>query len=455
MKGAEIMRRWILPAVLTTALIFTGIWGYNQYRLNEQYRIHMDNLYQKSFYELVGNVGSVETRLAKLMVSGDRSQHMMLLSEISRQAHAAQMDLGQLPISHAALDKTSKFLNQLSDYAYYLSKQVSDGKTISIEEIENLQKLHENAARLNSDLTRLSTEVLKEQPGWGKLMRKAGSDFYEISDDLYTKQFVNLQKTGIDYPSLIYDGPFSEALNQKAGREFKGAPVTEQQAAEIALDFFGNDRTARIERSADSTNGILDTWGFQIWTREEPDNPFYISVSRKGGKVVNLIGQHQVEKETLSVKEAMRKAEEFLAAKGFKGMIPTYQQSFQGMSTINFAYAHDDIIFYPDLIKVKIALDDGRVYGFESRNYLQAHKERKLEEPALTMEEAQKLVNPSLKITSSRLAVIPTDGGQERLCYEFKGNLGEKRFIVYIDANSGEEADILQIIETENGSLTI
>jgi spore germination protein len=212
MKGAEIMRRWILPAVLTTALIFTGIWGYNQYRLNEQYRIHMDNLYQKSFYELVGNVGSVETRLAKLMVSGDRSQHMMLLSEISRQAHAAQMDLGQLPISHAALDKTSKFLNQLSDYAYYLSKQVSDGKTISIEEIENLQKLHENAARLNSDLTRLSTEVLKEQPGWGKLMRKAGSDFYEISDDLY-------------------DGPFSEALNQKAGREFKGAPVTEQQAA--------------------------------------------------------------------------------------------------------------------------------------------------------------------------------------------------------------------------------
>lgn len=100
-------------------------------------------------------------------------------------------------------------------------------------------------------------------------------------------------------------------------------------------------------------------------------------------------------------------------------------------------------------------MDNGRIYGLEARNYLLSHRERKIKEPSLTMEEAEKLVNPNLEILSSRMAVIPTEGKRERLCYEFKGTLGEKRFIVYIDANTGEEADILQIIDTGNGSLTI
>lgn len=181
------MRKWILPAILAIALAFTGAWGYQQYKLNQKYSRHMDNMYQKSFYELVGNVGNVENGLSKLMVSGDRSQHMMLLSDISRQAEAAQLDLGQLPVSHIALDKTSKFLNQLSDYTYYLNKKISGGKTINLKEMENLQHLHENAVKLNEELTKLTTETLKNQMNWGELMRSAKASFYEASDDIYTK----------------------------------------------------------------------------------------------------------------------------------------------------------------------------------------------------------------------------------------------------------------------------
>ncbi|MDD4680209.1 MAG: germination protein YpeB [Clostridia bacterium] len=449
------MKNWILPAILAVALVFTGAWGYNQYKLNQQYNTHMENFYQKSFYELVGNVSSVESGLAKLMVSGDRSQHMILLSEISRQANGAQMDLGQLPISHIALDKTSKFLNQLADYSYFLNKKVSQGKTISVEEMGNLSKLHENAVKTNAELSQLSEELLTGSGNRGSFVSNARREIYETSDDLYTNQFINIQKIGIDYPSLIYDGPFSEALNQNRGTELKGPAVTEQQARDIAIKFLGSSRVARTEKSAEANNGILDTWGFQIWTKADADNPVFISVSKKGGKVVNVIGQHNVAKENLSIEQAMEKAREFLTKNGYENMVPSYQQNYEGLSTINFAYNQDDIIVYPDLIKVKIALDDGNIYGLDARNYLLAHKERKLEEPELTMEEAQQLVSPSLRITSSRMAVIPTDGKEERLCYEFKGEMNQKRFIVYIDAKTGQEADILQIIDTENGSLTI
>jgi spore germination protein len=449
------MTKWVLPVVLAVALVFTGIWGYNQYRLNQQYSIHMDNIYQKSFYELVGNVGNVETRLAKLMVSGDRGQHMMLLSEVSRQADAAQADLGQLPVSHIALDKTSKYLNQLSDYCYYLSKKVSGGKTLSTDEMNNLRKLHSSAVRLNEDLNKMQQDILQNRSGWGELASSNKTDFYEASDDIYTRQFVNIQKTGIDYPTLIYDGPFSEALDQKGGSPLKGASVTQEQALNIAEKFIGNDRVARVEKAANSTNGILDTWGVNVWMKEDPDNPFYLSISKKGGKVVNMIGQHTAGNAKLSIDEAMERAREFLKQNGYPDMVPTYQQQFDGLSTINFAYAQGNVIVYPDLIKVKIGLDNGKIYGFEARNYLLAHKERNLGEPKLSMEEAKQLVSPNLKITSSRMAVIPTESKQERLCYEFKGDYGGSRFIVYIDANTGEEADILQVIDTKNGSLTM
>jgi hypothetical protein len=78
-----------------------------------------------------------------------------------------------------------------------------------------------------------------------------------------------------------------------------------------------------------------------------------------------------------------------------------------------------------------------------------------LEAPKLSKLEARALVSPSLVIESEGMAVIPTPSKQERFCYEFKGSYGEHHFIVYINANTGEEADILQILHTENGTLAM
>jgi germination protein YpeB len=107
------------------------------------------------------------------------------------------------------------------------------------------------------------------------------------------------------------------------------------------------------------------------------------------------------------------------------------------------------------LIKVKIALDTGKILGCEATGYLNMHEERKLEEPKITIEQAKEKLNPNLNILSEKLAIIPTKWKTEVKCYEFKGTVGEKEFIVYINANTGAEEDILVILETEGGILTI
>ena len=65
------------------------------------------------------------------------------------------------------------------------------------------------------------------------------------------------------------------------------------------------------------------------------------------------------------------------------------------------------------------------------------------------------LSDKNLDIKSERLAVIPTEWESEILCYEFKGTINDTDYLVYINAETGEEEDILLIVDTPNGILTM
>ena len=53
------------------------------------------------------------------------------------------------------------------------------------------------------------------------------------------------------------------------------------------------------------------------------------------------------------------------------------------------------------------------------------------------------------------MAIIPTEWQTEILCYEFKGKVNDKEFLLYINAENGREEDILIITDTGNGVLTM
>ncbi len=110
---------------------------------------------------------------------------------------------------------------------------------------------------------------------------------------------------------------------------------------------------------------------------------------------------------------------------------------------------------YPDLIKVKVALDNGEVLGIETTGYLNNHTIRDVSKVNITREEAKKSLNKDLDIQSEGLAVIPTEWQTEILCYEFKGKVEDREFLVYINADNGREEDILIITNTPNGTLTM
>ena len=105
---------------------------------------------------------------------------------------------------------------------------------------------------------------------------------------------------------------------------------------------------------------------------------------------------------------------------------------------------------YPEIIRVRVCEEKGRVVGMDARGYLLNEKERMLEH-ALTKQEAAEKLSAGLEVHGANLALIPVEG-REAIAYEFSCGYGEDEYIVYIDANSGEELRIYRVRESARGS---
>jgi len=155
-------------------------------------------------------------------------------------------------------------------------------------------------------------------------------------------------------------------------------------------------------------------------------------------------------------KRALAKAESFLKEKHYTNMRSSYGYISNGVAEFNFSYVSDGVVCYSDLIKVSVALDDGRVCGFEAQGYLSSHCVRELPQPAVSAEEAAAAVSPELSVEEVRLALIPSAGRYEKLCHEFLCSAeDEQKYIIYVNAESGEQEKILILLEDESGTLTL
>jgi germination protein YpeB len=137
-------------------------------------------------------------------------------------------------------------------------------------------------------------------------------------------------------------------------------------------------------------------------------------------------------------------------------MKETYYMLQENILTINYAYEQSGVVVYPDLIKVKVAMDDGEILGLEAKGYLNSHTERADLEAKISEEEATESLNNKLEIQNTKMAIIPVKNTEEEVfCYEFQVTMENRKFLVYVNAVTGEEEEILLLVENDNGTLTI
>ncbi len=412
-----------------------------------------ENSYNMAFYELVDYVQNVETYLAKSLISSTPEHGAETLTNVWREANLAQAYLAQLPIESQELENTEKFLNQVSDYSYSLSRKNIYNESLTDEDLKNLKNLHSYSVELENTLNQLSEDINSGKIKWNELTNKGQPVFAQQVSTSSLDGFSNLEENFHEYSGLIYDGAFSEHLIGSDKKGLTGEDINEENAKQKVIQFIGNDNIKEIESLGYSENAVIPEYNFSVKTSTE-DN-VNISVSKKGGHIVYMNSNRDVNTEVISQDEANEKGKQFLNDHGFPNMKETYYLKQNGIVTINYAFIQDDVVVYSDLIKVKVALDNGEVLGIETTGFLNNHILRDVSNVKINKDEAKKFLNKNLDIMSEGLAIIPTEFKTEILCYEFKGKVDDREFLVYVNAENGREEDILIITNTPNGTLTM
>lgn len=443
-------------SVVIVVIAVVAIWGIYQYKHASNLRQELDNQYNRAFFDMVGYVNNVDTLLTKSMIASSTTKTASTLQEAWRQANLAQTNLGQLPVSQPVLAKTSKFLTQVGDLAYTLDNQNMSGKALSDEQYKTIEKLQGMSSGLKTSLNDLQSRITSGRIKWGELANKGTALFSKTSSKVSSNQFENLDKTFQDYPRLIYDGPFSEHLSGMEAKGLTGDMINAGKAKDLVRQYFGADKVQDITDAGKNDNDVIKTFSFSVSFKGKPkEQTASISITQKGGMIYWMLYNRAVDGKKISMDKAKEIGRKYLEDHGFKNMKDTYYLSEDGAATINYAYTANNVVCYPDLIKIKIALDNGEIIGMEAKGYLSSHTDRKLGTPKITLAEARNKLNKRLTVMSSGLAVIPTKYKTEKFCYEFKGKLNNKDCIIYINAETGAEEDILMIINTPNGTLTM
>ena len=290
---------------------------------------------------------------------------------------------------------------------------------------------------------------------WEELTKDTKTAFAQQVDNLSATTFSNIDENFGEYAGLIYDGAFSEHMESAEKKGLTGEEIDEKRAKQIAKEFIGEDRIQEFNSNGLIENGNIQVYDFNAKIDDNGNNNnLTISIAKKGGHIVNMNYNREVKTEVISQDEANEKGKEFLNLRGISNMKATYYLKEGGIVTINYAYEQNGVTIYPDLIKVKVALDNGEILGVETSGYLNNHTERTFTKAKISMKEAKSKLNKSLEITSEGMAIIPTEWKTEILCYEFKGKIDDTDFLVYTNVETGREENILVIIDTPNGILT-
>ena len=445
-------RIFIIIAIVVVAAVIAGLISVIVKDKNEA-KIASQNTYNMAFYEVVDYVQNVETYLAKSLISSTPEHGAETLTNVWREANLAQAYLSQLPIESQELENTEKFLNQVSDYSYSLSRKNIYNESLTDEDLKNLKDLHTYSVELENTLNQLSEDINSGRIKWGEISNKVKTAFAQQVSTSSMDGFSNLEENFHQYSGLIYDGAFSDHITNGEKKGLTGDDIDEETAKQKAIDFIGKDNVKDVENLGYSENATIPEYNFSVKTNSE--DSINISISKKGGHIVYMNSNRSVNAETISQEEANAKGKEFLNNHGIKDMKETYYLKQDGIVTINYAYVQNDVVVYSDLIKVKVALDNGEVLGIETKGYLNNHTQRDTSKVKITKEQAKKTLNKNLQILSEGLAIIPTEFQTEILCYEFKGKVDDREFLVYINAENGREEDILIITNTPNGTLTM
>lgn len=419
--------------------------------LLKQFKIEKQSVqdeYNRSMYDFVANINNVENEIVKLKITGNDTYTLTTLASIFAKSNSAKSNLDILPFSEGSVSNVSKFLTQVSDFSYSLMRNIING-----DDISNYKEQIDTIYSKIYDLSNVTEEIYKELNNksikWDELEKVGDEKIKNTQAEEELSSVNKIGKTFTEYEGLIYDGAFSEHVLTREPSFLSQNVVSSDEAQNILKDELNLESiTFKQEQDGKIPLYVYEAKIHGIETLKT------LYVTKNDARLYQMISDRKVEKENIDIEKAKEYAINYINSVGIYDVEPTYYLKGENMVTISFAAVQDDVIIYSDLIKVKVALDNGEIMSFEANGYIYNHKVREIS-PKNSVEQAKEKLYKDLNIVSQRLCIIPTDSKDEVLAYEFRGNVDDKEFLVYINADTLQEEKIYILLNTPGGTMAI
>ncbi len=398
----------------------------------------LNTSYRRAVEDLSACADNITNTLSKEIYCGTPQMLQKLSIRLWNESNNAKIALSQLPIEEVQLENTYKFLSQVGNYALSISKKSENGQSLTDEEYKNLQSLYDYSKKFSQSMWEMeNAQNLGEN-----------TDFPNFEDLEISDGFKEMEEGFQDYPSLIYDGPFSDHILEKE-------PVMTKNQDEVTENY-AKKRASQVSKINENQLETTDGEAGKMPSYVFKSDGVTVAITKNGGFISYMLKNRSVETTSISTDKAQNNAVDYLLNLGIDNMKVTYYECYKNVMTINFASKQGDVLCYTDLIKVSVALDNGEILGFDGRGYIVNHYLRDFPEITVSEKNAKSKLSPLLTVKKSQLALIPTDSKGEVLCHEFLCTSTDgNEILVYIGVESGVEEDILILFKSENGVLTI
>lgn len=426
-----------LLIILTCVLIAY----YQIYSSSKQNANILEGVYTSSYYSMVDNVNNLAVDLSKYSTLNTNQAKINTIQDMMGECNYILAGLSILPIDEENVVSATKFFNQVNGVCQSYLNVLNNGKSLTQEQELIFDEIGIVVGKIKSNFN---------EQNYG--MYDTGFNFVDAS--IFDNTGMNELSSGmgdltdasIDYPAMIFDGPFSTALETK---NVKGLPK-EEATQDKAFDYlkntvYKNRKDVEIKYEGE-TDGDIATYDYVV---EVEGKDFNVQVSKRGALLITISGFAEAGDAIMGKEQATEMAKNFANNIGFEKMESVWLEVHENVAYVNLAPVINSVIMYPDLVKVKVDMTAQEIIGFEAVNYALNHIDR---EPEFNVsnEDAEKLLGFDYNVLKVSKTVIRLDNGKEISAYEFITERIDGMYFYYIDANVNEIAKTLKLVSIKN-----
>ncbi len=378
--------------------------------------------YEHAFGEVVTASRNLSDALHRGAYATGAEMSAAVCADVYGNCLAAGMTMAALPFSTQELEHTAEFIGIAGDYAQALMRSAA-ASGFDDTARASFAKLYKIADSITQSLTQLQSELDE-----GSVIMDEPENVFAANDEnsLVSTAMLEMESGLDELPALDYDGRYTKETPPECED-----PISVDEAREIAAEFLDCDED-ELEKLYRSENGAT-SFSFEDGT-----------VLVDGyGNVVSLSSSRAVSGD-MSSEDMEKAAKKFLEDKGFDNMKMVSSERRNDVQTMRFECVENGVRCESDCIKLSIAADNGKLYSFDAVQHINRHKSHPEPVDMLTQDAAKKALPENLSFKSGSMVYAETEGGNERLCYDFECKTEDGESVsVLVDAALGTQYRII------------